>query len=207
MKPIGDPPKILIVEDHPATRKLLENILCQEYEVLTAENGEEALVQVKDNPDIDLILLDIIMPVMDGYETCEHLKTDETSAKIPIIFLTVMGEEGDEARGFQSGVIDYIIKPVSRLRLLARVKNQLAINHQQRLLEKKNQDLEDALQQINILQGILPICSFCKKIRDDTGDWQKIETYIQAHSSAEFSHSICPHCLTRHYPELAPPQK
>jgi len=192
---------ILIVDDHPATRKLLEDILRHHYRVLLAENGAQALDLLHDTARIDLILLDIIMPGMNGYEVCQQVKDNPQTAEIPVVFLTVMEEDHNEARGFAVGVNDYIIKPISRLRLLARVKNQLALRQKQQELELKNRELQAALDQITTLHGILPICSFCKQIRNDQGAWQRLEEYIQRHSEAEFSHSICPKCAKEHYPD------
>lgn len=192
---------ILIVEDHPSTRRLLQDILAQDYQVLVASNGQEALDMVRGNPSIDLVLLDIIMPGLNGYEVCQKLKENEELRDIPVIFLTIMEEDHDEARGFAVGVADYIIKPISRLRLMARVKNQLALRQKQRELEQKNLELQTALDQIKVLHGILPICSFCKQIRNDRGAWQRLEEYIQSHSEAEFSHSVCPKCMKEHYPD------
>ncbi len=197
----SNPSTILIVDDHPATRKLLEDTLGHSYHVLLGSNGLEALALVRDNPMIDLILLDIIMPGMNGYEVCQRLKEEERTRDIPVVFLTVMEEDHDEARGFAVGVTDYIIKPISRLRLLARVKNQLALRQKQTELEAKNRELQEALDQIKTLQGILPICSFCKHIRNDQGAWQRLEEYISLNSDAEFSHGICPKCAQEHYPD------
>ena len=197
----SNPSTILIIDDHPATRKLLGDILGDLYHVLLVSNGREALDAVRDNHMIDLILLDIIMPGMNGYEVCQRLKEDERTSDIPVVFLTVMEEDHDEVRGFAVGVADYIVKPISRLRLLARVKNQLALRQKQRELELKNCELQAAIDQIKTLQGVLPICSFCKQIRNDQGAWQRLEEYIQHHSEAEFSHGICPKCAEEHYPD------
>ena len=201
MTPDAHASKILIIDDHPATRKLLEDILRKEYQVLLASDGQEALAMVQDDSALDLILLDIIMPGMNGYEVCQRLKENERTRDIPVVFLTIMEEENDEALGFAVGVTDYIVKPITRLRLLARVKNQLALRQKQRELEQKNFELQTALDQIKTLHGILPICSFCKQIRNDHGSWQRLEEYIQTHSEAEFSHSVCPQCVKKHYPD------
>jgi PleD family two-component response regulator len=196
------PHTILIVEDHPATRKLLQDILGKEYQVLVVSDGQAALDLARENPAIDLILLDIIMQGLNGYEVCQKLKEDERTRDIPVIFLTVLEEDHDEARGFAAGVVDYIVKPISRLRLQARVENQLILRQKQRELEQKNRELQAALDQIKTLHGILPICSFCKHIRnDEDGCWQRLEEYVQNHSEAEFSHSLCPACMKKHYPE------
>jgi len=202
MEPENAVHKILIIEDHPATRKLLSDILGREYQLLIASNGEEALGFMRENFEtIDLILLDIIMPGMNGYEVCQKVKEDRRTRDIPVIFLTVMEEEHDEAYGFSVGVADYIVKPISRLRLLARIRNQLALRQKQREVEQKNLELQAALEQIKTLQGILPICSFCKQIRNDQGSWQRLEEFIQAHSGAEFSHCVCPKCMKVQYPD------
>ncbi len=201
MTPDTSASKILIIDDHPATRKLLEDILGKEYQVRLAGNGQEALDMLRADPSMDLILLDIIMPGMNGYEVCQRIKEDERTREIPVVFLTVMEEEQDEARGFMAGVTDYIVKPISRLRLLARVRNQLALSQKQRELAQKNFELKTALDEIKTLRGILPICSFCKQIRNDHGAWQRLEEYIQTHSEAEFSHSVCPQCVKEHYPD------
>lgn len=196
-----DASTILIVDDHPATCKLLADVLGHDYHVLIADNGREALDLAWANPQIHLILLDIIMPEMNGYEVCERLKGDGRTRDIPVVFLTSLEEDHDEARGFTLGVNDYIVKPISRLRLMARVKNQLALYQKQCELEMKNRELQAALSQVKALHGILPICSFCKQIRNDHGAWERLEEYIQHHSEAEFSHCVCPKCAQEKYPE------
>ncbi len=193
--------KILIVDDHPATRKLLQNTL-KDYTILLASNGPDALSLLEDNPDTALVLLDIIMPQMNGYEVCQKIKENQATKDTTVIFLTIMGEEADEHLGFKAGVTDYIIKPISRIRLLARIKNQLKITSQQELLNQKNEELQQALDEIKVLSGILPICSFCKQIRCDNGEWHNLETYIRQHSDVSFSHSVCPDCMKDHYPEV-----
>lgn len=198
---------ILVVEDHPATRRLLHDILGKEYNVIITGNGKEAMPLISENPSIDLVLLDIIMPGLNGYEVCETLKANEQTRDLPVIFLTVLEEDHDEARGFAAGVSDYIIKPISRLRLMARIKNQLALRQKQQELEEKNRTLQKALEQIKTLHGILPICSFCKQIRNDHGAWQRLEVYLQKHSDAEFSHSVCPDCMKTQYPEFCLPKQ
>ncbi len=193
--------KILVVDDHPATRKLLQNIL-QEYTILLAGNGIEALDILAQNPDTALVLLDIIMPEMNGYEVCRKIKENPATSDTIVIFLTIMGEEHDEDQGFAAGVNDYITKPISRIRLKARIKNQIQIRRQQELLNRKNEELQKALGEIKVLNGILPICSFCKQIRTKDNQWLKLETYISKYSDANFSHSVCPDCMKEHYPEI-----
>jgi PleD family two-component response regulator len=194
--------KILIVEDHPATRKLLESILQEDYETLSAENGLQALEILKETGEVDLILLDIIMPELNGYEVCKKLKEGRTTENIPIIFLTILDGEDSESKGFALGVNEYIIKPVNRIRLKTRIKNQLDLRRKTDLLTQKNHELAAALKHIQTLHGILPICSFCKEIRSEDGKWSHIEEYVKNHMGAQFSHSVCPQCMRKNYPDI-----
>jgi response regulator RpfG family c-di-GMP phosphodiesterase len=165
----------------------------------------------------DLILLDVMMPEMDGFEVCRQLKQNPETDAIPILFLTAKSEPDDIIRGLQEGAVDYLTKPFNPPELLARVKTHLALQkvkadllRSKAELERKNRDLErlltenqKALSEIKTLRGILPICSSCKKIRDDEGYWTQIEAYIQDHSLAEFTHSLCLDCARKLYPDYA----
>lgn len=196
-------PVILIVDDEPTALKLLTGILKADYTVLAATNGRAALETINSNDEISLILLDIMMPDQNGFEVLRKIKGFSRYQETPVIFLTALEEEHNEAQGFAAGIADYIIKPISKLRLLARVKNQLQMQRQRHLLEEKNLELQYAMDQISTLRGILPICSYCKQIRNDEGYWQKVEHYITAHSEARFSHSICPQCAAKNYPGIS----
>jgi CheY-like chemotaxis protein len=118
--------KILVVDDEPINIDVLGGLLKQDYRLIVAKNGERALKAAQSgNPD--LILLDIMMPDMDGYEVCRRLKADKSTREIPVIFITAMNQAGDETLGFELGAADYITKPVSPPILKARVKTQLAL--------------------------------------------------------------------------------
>ncbi len=118
--------KIRIVDDEPNTLQLLRQILKKDYLLAFAKNGQDALEAV-DKHRPDLILLDIMMPVMDGYEACKHLKSNPATGKIPVIFVTAMGEVKDESRGFDVGGVDYITKPISVPIVRARVRTHLSL--------------------------------------------------------------------------------
>ncbi|MDM8515309.1 hybrid sensor histidine kinase/response regulator [Desulfobacterales bacterium HSG16] len=136
---------ILIVDDSPENIDVLGKVL-SEYKRLVALNGEKALqVAISDNPP-DLILLDIIMPGLDGYEVCRQLKTNEKTKDIPVIFITVMGEEDDETRGLETGAVDYITKPFSPPIVRARVKNHLQLKLAREELKHHNKELLEAAQ-------------------------------------------------------------
>lgn len=105
-------------------------------------------------------------------------------------------------KGFSEGGVDYLSKPFQAEEILARVNTHITLYALQRNLEEKNIELEKALDQVEELRGMLPICANCKDIRDDQGYWRKIEEFITNHSKARFSHSICPTCVEILYPEL-----
>ena len=208
--------KILVVDDDLITQKLLKGILeKQGYNgILVSDSGENALELIKKNPP-DLILLDIFLPGIKGYEVCDQLKADNKTAHIPIIMVTGGAVQADEAiaKSFKAGATDFITKPIRSIEFLARVKSGLIIkkNHDLLVDEIKNREqgekekneliekLQQALSEIKSLKGIIPICSHCKKIRDDKGYWNKLEAYIQKHSEAQFSHGMCPECSDKFY--------
>ncbi|MBN2281608.1 MAG: response regulator [Candidatus Marinimicrobia bacterium] len=187
-------PIILIVEDSQTNIHVLGRILKdQDYELAFATNGKEGY-QMAINVKPDLILLDIMMPVMDGFETCKKLKALDLVKDIPVIFLTARGNADDIVAGFELGAVDYITKPFNSHELLARVKTHLT-------LQQTIKQLKQSLDEIRTLKGLLPICAKCKKVRDDEGYWQSVEKYISSRTDTKFTHSICPDCLKELYPE------
>ncbi len=131
---------ILVVDDTPENIDILSGILREEYKVKAALNGERALKIANSDPKPDIILLDIMMPDMDGYEVCRQLKTNPLTQKIPVIFITAKNQEEDEQHGFELGAVDYITKPISPAIVKARVTTQLALYDQNRTLENKVQE-------------------------------------------------------------------
>jgi len=128
---------VLIVDDEKMNRDLLADLLKSCYKVLGAKNGEQALkIASRGDGQPNLILLDIMMPEMDGYEVRRRLKAGDSTREIPVVFVTAMGEVRDETKGFEIGAVDYITKPVSPPVVLARVKTHLALKHTRDLLEK-----------------------------------------------------------------------
>ena len=127
---------ILVVDDIPENIDVLSGILRPEYRVKAALNGERALAIACTDPQPDLILLDIMMPVMDGYDICRRLKEDPRTSAIPVIFVTAKSEVEDETRGLDLGAVDYIIKPITPAIVLARVKTHIALYDQNRELER-----------------------------------------------------------------------
>ena len=128
-------PSILVVDDTPDNIDMLVGILRAECEVKVATNGAKALKIAQGDTPPDLILLDVVMPEMDGYEVCRQLQADERTRKIPVIFVTAKAHEEDEAKGFELGAVDYLTKPVSAPIVLARVRTHLALQQYYRRLE------------------------------------------------------------------------
>ena len=118
---------ILVVDDTSANLVLMSNLLKNDYKVQIADGGEKALKLAASDWPPDLILLDVMMPDMDGYEVCRRLKRDPKTTNIPVIFLTSMSEVEDEKKGLELGAVDYITKPISPPIVMARVKNHLAL--------------------------------------------------------------------------------
>lgn len=206
---------ILVVDDTLDNLYLLTQILTQKgYRAHTASNGEEALVAAAAAPP-DLILLDIMMPGMDGYSVCERLKARPETAHIPVIFISALNQPLDKVKAFTAGGVDYLTKPLQVEEVLARVSVHLTLRKLQRQLEEantqlaaqnealqqRNVELQEALTAIKTLSGLVPICAWCgRKIQDTAGHWIKVEDYVEAHSEATFTHGICPDCLTKWKP-------
>lgn len=176
------------------------------YLVAVATHGAMVFeVIAKRRPDI--ILLDVMMPEIDGYEVCRRLKASLDTKEIPIIFLTAKTETEDIVKGFDLGAADFITKPFRAKELLARVQTHNTLTRLQQNLKRKNKELEDALANIKTLSGLLPICSYCKRIRNASGAWEYIEQFIRSHTTADFTHSICPECSREHFSEFCKPHK
>lgn len=128
-------PRILIVDDVPANIKMLREVLKSNYEIIFATSGPDAIELMEPKALPDLILLDIMMPDMDGYEVCRILKSDDLTAKIPIIFITSKDDEEDEIKGFELGAVDYVTKPFSIPVVKARVQTHVELKQQREILE------------------------------------------------------------------------
>lgn len=242
---IDKPYVILIAEDSPTQAAEVRYVLEKaEYKVTLVANGKIAWEWLNTHTP-DIVISDVIMPEMDGYELCRLIREDERLQNIPVILLTHLSEPADVLKGLECGANNFILKPFDKKFLLGRIKSLLApspfeetrisentielrigehtymlqIGRTQILdlllslyenasqkaieLEKANRELEKTLAQIKKLQGLIPICSYCKKIRHDRFFWEQVETYIEKHSEAQFTHSICPDCYEKYLkPEI-----
>ena len=194
--------KVLIAEDDPVSKRLLEGSLVSwGYEVIATNNGAAALdiLQSADRPM--LAILDIVMPKMTGIEVCRTLREASPSILPPyIILLTGINSKEDLVKGIEAGANYYLTKPFYRDELRVRVNVGTQTIDLQCKLADRVAELEDALAQVKQLEGMLPICSYCKEIRDDDDKWHSIDQYITQKTAVEFSHGICPPCYARVWP-------
>ncbi len=197
---------VLYVEDESLTRAVFARILERKVSNLyQAENGEEGLELFRiHRPDI--VISDVRMPVMDGIEMSRRIKSLEGNVKI--ILTTAHSDANVLLSSIDAGIDKYILKPVDVEILFSALENCAATVMLERKIREHAREkdeliarLQDALDNIKKLSGLLPICSSCKKIRDDKGYWNQIERYIAEHSEAEFSHGICPECVRKLYPQ------
>ncbi len=201
---------IVMVYDIPANLLALEGWLQHpDLNLIQATSGNEAL-GLSLEYDFALVLLDVQMPEMNGFEVADFLRKNEKTKHFPIIFITAISkEESFVCKGYGSGAVDYLRKPFEPEILKSKVTIFCQMHRQKILLQRQLQEikenkerLEKQLKEIIVLRGMLPICSNCKMIRDDHGYWETIEVYIREHSEAEFTHSICPKCAKILYPDF-----
>ena len=201
--------KILIAEDDLTSRKMLESVLeTWGHDFESAADGNEAWQRLQEPEAPKLVILDWMMPEMDGVEICRRLREQERDREEPtptyIILLTVRTSKKDIVEGLDAGANDYVTKPFDANELRARVDVGRGVVELQVALAERVEQLQNALEHIETLRGILPICMYCHKIRDDEESWERLEKYIMEHSDAEFSHSICPECVEKHFPNSKP---
>jgi sigma-B regulation protein RsbU (phosphoserine phosphatase) len=194
---------VLIAEDSKVSRRVLEATLAKwGYEVVSTEDGDAAWEVLCGEDPPRMLVLDWMMPGLDGTEICARVREREDGATFYILLLTAKAQKEDIVTGLQSGADDYITKPFHHEELRARIQTGRRILELQGALAERISDLERALREVRELSGLLPICAYCKKIRDDGDYWRSVEEYVASHSRAEFSHGICPEC----YENVVKPQ-
>jgi len=196
--------RILVADDDPTMLTLLERLLRNEgFQVVAAPDGSVAWEHLRRPDAPPLALLDWIMPGLSGIELCGRSRALKRRSPTYLIMLTALTRVEDAVDALDQGADDYITKPFNQAELHARIRAGLRIVELQQALADRVRELEEATKHIEQLQGILPICSYCKKIRDDDNFWEAVERYFSEHSNVRFSHSICPACLRKHFPDLA----
>lgn len=168
-------PKLLIVDDEPLNINVLVELFKPDYALAVAKNGFQALQRAQDSPAPDLILLDVMMPEMDGYEVLRRLRENPQTRNIPVIFVTALGEVEDEAQGLQLGAVDYITKPISPGIVQLRVRTQLELKRTRQELEQHNhlleQEVAERTQELHLTQAatIQALASLAETRDNDTG--------------------------------------
>ncbi len=189
--------RILIAEDDSVSRLvLMTNLVSWGHEVVTAVNGRDAWRASQEADAPRLAILDWMMPEMEGTEVCRRIRKSPATIPPYIILLTARQGAKEVVEGMQAGADDYLTKPYHREELQVRVQVGVRMIELQTKLADRIGKLEEALDRVKRLQGIIPICGYCKKVRDDEDYWQNVESYIATHSEAEFSHGVCPSCFT-----------
>jgi CheY-like chemotaxis protein len=187
--------RILIAEDDDVSRRVLELTLAAAgHDLVATKSGAEALSVLESENAPRLAILDWMMPDIDGLEVCRRVRALPGDTPVYIILLTAKTGKQEIVQGLDAGANDYITKPFDRHELRARVQVGETVVDLQRSLAARVAELEIVLGRMKQLQGILPICSYCKHIRNDRNYWQQVDTYISEHTDTQFSHGICPSC-------------
>jgi sigma-B regulation protein RsbU (phosphoserine phosphatase) len=189
--------RILVADDEAVTRKILTHTLERwKFEVITAVDGESAWTVLSDGTPT-IAILDWMMPKIAGPALCRRLRDEHATSHVYVLLLTARGSRDDLVAGLDAGADDYIVKPFDPDELKARVNVGVRVLGLQQKLAEQVSELQDALSKVRQLSGMLPICSYCKRIRSDQDYWEHIESYIGQHSDTQFSHGICPSCMDR----------
>ena len=190
--------KILIAEDEAASRLVLETTLKRcNYDFVSTVDGNEAWDALKEDDAPQLAILDWMMPNMDGVEVCRLVRSEPRLQNLYLIMLTALDTADNIVEALDAGANDYIAKPFDHKELRARIRVGMRVVELQNALAERVRELEDSIAREKRLQGLVPICSYCKNIRDDQNYWQRVERYIEEHTGAAFSHSICPDCYEK----------
>jgi DNA-binding response OmpR family regulator len=195
--------RVLIADDDRLTTTMLTHALAnwELFEASVAHDGESAWQAIlAERPQ--LAILDWMMPGVEGPALCRRIRADPSTAHLYVILLTARDSHEDLVAGLDAGADDYLIKPFDHEELRARLNVGARVVGLQRRLAERVSELEAALSAVKQLQGMIPICSYCKRIRSDRNDWEPLESYISEHSEAQFSHGICPSCLAKEWGDI-----
>lgn len=189
---------VLIAEDDDTSLIVLKNLVKRwGYEPRISKNGTEAceILLAKNGPD--LAILDCQMPGLNGLDICREVRCARVADPPYLILLTGMDSKKEVVQGLEAGADDYLTKPFHNQELHARLKTGVRLLNMRMRLSERIKQLEDALCSIKLLQGLLPMCAWCKKVRNDSHYWQQVEAYLSENSDLRFTHCICPDCLKR----------
>jgi sigma-B regulation protein RsbU (phosphoserine phosphatase) len=191
-------------DDRIATVKLSHALSNWQFDVSVAHDGESAWgVTLAQAPQ--LAIIDWMMPALDGPGLCRRIRSDPATAHMYVILLTSRDSRSDLVEGLDAGADDYLVKPFDLEELRARLHVGVRVLTLQERLADRVAELEAAVSTVKRLQGLIPICSYCKRIRSEGNDWEQLESYISEHTDAQFSHGICPPCLATAIADLEKP--
>ncbi len=187
-----------MAEDDPRTARALSFLLQRHhYEVIPAADGRAALdILIGANPP-NVALLDWEMPRLDGLHVARAVRSIPSQRYTFLIMVTARDSAADVLTAFSAGVDDFLGKPVDSAQLLARVRVGERVLALEERLATRVMELEHTLNQLRYLRRLLPICMYCKKVRDDSDYWHEIDAYIYEHTGTDFSHGVCPDCAAR----------
>ena len=190
--------RIVIVEDDRVTASSLSGLTTSwGYDPAVAVDGESALQLIAACAAPQIVLLDWMLPGAEGPEVCRRIRTLGLKAPSHVILLTSKSASADVVEGLDAGADEYLIKPFDPGELRARLNAGTRILELQMRLADQVRELENALASVRQLTGLLPICAYCKAIRDDSNYWHRVEEFVSEHADVTFSHGICPKCLPR----------
>jgi phosphoserine phosphatase RsbU/P len=188
----------LVADDDPITTTALAAALRRlDLEVSVAHDGALAWQIIQGPKRPSLAIVDWMMPCLDGLELCRRIRQTPEHAHMYVLLLTARDGRADIVAGLEAGADDYLVKPFDVHELRARVHTGLRILTLQQDLAAQIAMLKETIANVKQLKGLLPMCSYCKKIRKDSDYWQQLEAYISDHSDAEFSHGVCPACFEK----------
>jgi len=195
--------RVLVADDdRTATTILARTLSGWSLEVTVVDDGEKAWAAINEGDPPSLAILDWMMPTLDGPELCRRIRANPKTAPIYVMLLTSRSARSDLVAGLEAGADDYLVKPFDLGELRARVHVGTRVATLQERLADRVTELQAALASVKQLSGLLPICSYCKRIRSDKDYWEQVDSYVAHHSEAQFSHGICPTCYTKVMEEL-----
>ena len=188
----------LVADDDRVTALMVARTLERwGFEVTRAHDGREAWDILQRDTSLSMLVLDWMMPGMNGPELCQQIRLDESRPYAYVLLLTARDSRADLVAGLDAGADDYLIKPFDPDELRARVHVGIRVLKLHERLTERVAELKEALEKVQRLDGLLPICSYCKSVRTDQNYWEQVEKYIAQRSEVQFSHGICPHCYEK----------
>jgi len=195
--------RILIAEDDATSRIVLATVLTKDGYDVTATDDGGAAWEVLQKPDAPrLAILDLMMPGIDGLELVRRVRAIPSVAPPYLIIVSTKSEKSDVIAALDAGANDYLTKPFDPGELRARIEVGRRMIEMRFELNEKVKELKQALAEVRTLKGIVPICANCKNVRDDQGYWNRVESYLNEHTEADFTHAVCPDCMKRLYPQF-----